>query len=168
MADEIPFPIPKAEWGKGAWQTEPDRLEFEHLGFTCLIRRNMMHGHLCGYVAVPPGHPWHGATPDEIDADVHGSLNYGSPCNGDICHVPKPGEPADVYWLGFDCGHGGIDSSPAMDALMEKVLPEHLRPSALASTYRRAGFMIPTYKTVAFVHAQCEMLAEQAQSAQQH
>lgn len=30
-----------------------------------------------------------------------------------ICHVPEPGQPKNVWWLGFDCAHSG-DLSPKM------------------------------------------------------
>src|SRR5688572_11433893 len=100
-------PVDKSEWGDGPWQTEPDRVEFEHAGLPCLMSRHPTLGHWCGYVAVPPGHPMHGKEYDSVEVDVHGGLTYGSACRGHICHVPKPGEPDDVFWFGFDCGHAG-------------------------------------------------------------
>src|SRR5947207_1159298 len=49
----------KSEWGPGEWQDEPDRLEWRHTsGLPCLIVRNHM-GSLCGYVGVPPAHPFY-------------------------------------------------------------------------------------------------------------
>jgi hypothetical protein len=52
----------KAAWGPGPWQSEPDRLEWkdERTGLTCLIVREMLMGGLCGYVGVPPSHPYFG------------------------------------------------------------------------------------------------------------
>lgn len=108
-------PIDKSTWGAGPWQQEPDRVEFEHAGFPCLLRRSPLGGHWCGYAAVPPGHPDHGLHYSDVDVDVHGGLTYASACDGEICHVPKPGEPDDVYWFGFDCGHY-LDILPAMEA----------------------------------------------------
>lgn len=32
--------------------------------------------HLCGYLAVPEGHPWYGKHYGDIGADVHGGLTY--------------------------------------------------------------------------------------------
>jgi hypothetical protein len=109
--------IDKSKWGPGPWQDEPDRVLFEAHGFPCLIVRVPHSGHLCGYVAVPPGHPWHGKGYDDVRTkdgewpDAHGGLTYAGACSGTICHVPKPGEPDDVWWLGFDHAHCG-DSSP--------------------------------------------------------
>src|ERR1700742_655501 len=87
------------------WTTEPNRLEFENKGFPCLINRNTNMGFLCGYVAVPPEHPWHGKHYDDIEAEVHGGLTYSDSCQGEIYHVPKEGQSDNVWWLGFDCGH---------------------------------------------------------------
>jgi hypothetical protein len=58
---------------------------------------------------VRPGHPWHGVDEQTLhDVDVHGGLTS----NGPTGHVRGlPAEPADAWWLGFDCGHVG-DASP--------------------------------------------------------
>jgi len=87
-----------------SWKTEPDRVEFEHAGLPCILRRGPL-GAWCGYAAVPPGHPYHGKSMDDIQVDVHGGVTYAEACQGEICHVPKPGEPDDVWWIGFDCSH---------------------------------------------------------------
>ena len=155
MADE------KAEWGPGPWQDEPDKEQFadEATGYACLIKRNRL-GALCGYVGVPAGHPWHGKGYDEVRTaddewpDVHGGLTYSALCQegpeGEtICHVPAPGEPEPLYWLGFDCAHA-FDLAPGMDF--------HLRKSSGVS-YADLG---ETYKTVAYVKAECAGLAAQA------
>jgi hypothetical protein len=55
------FRLPKAKWGPGPWQDEPDRVDFEHAGLPCAIIRNLhVTGSLCGYVGVPDSHPWWG------------------------------------------------------------------------------------------------------------
>src|SRR4051812_13771303 len=53
--------IDKTGWGDGPWQSEPDKRQWhdEATGLACLIVRGPM-GALCGYVGLPPGHPWHG------------------------------------------------------------------------------------------------------------
>src|SRR5438105_1894678 len=114
MEDEMETPkvpvIDKSKWPDGPWKSEPDRVDFEHAGFPCLMLRGQSHGAWCGYVAVPPGHPLHGKDyNDEAlgETDVHGGLTYASACSGHICHVPEAGEPADVWWFGFDCIHAG-------------------------------------------------------------
>lgn len=80
-------------------------------------------GALCGYVGVPKGHPLYGVdyerVPDELHQAAHGSLTYSDTCHetGDpsfgICHVPEPGRPDDVWWLGFDTAHA-YDLVPSM------------------------------------------------------
>lgn len=100
----------KRNWRPGPWINEPDRVEWRHRGLPCLIVRNHT-GALCGYVAVPPGHPAHGAGYDSVNVDVHGGLTFANHCDTSeralICHTPEPGEPDDVWWLGFDCAHYG-------------------------------------------------------------
>lgn len=105
MDDMDRYPSIKAMYAGAAFGPSSGREEFRSPdGFACLIRRTNI-GIWCGYVAVPPGHPWHGKHYDAVDADVHGGLTYAEPCSGEICHVPQPGESDDVWWLGFDCGH---------------------------------------------------------------
>lgn len=60
------FRVPKARWGDGPWQREPDRVDFVHAGLHCVILRNLhVTGSLNGYVGVPPSHPWWGKEEDE-------------------------------------------------------------------------------------------------------
>lgn len=141
--------IDRSKWGPGPWMDEPDRLEFEHEGFPCIVQR-VQGGHLCGYVAVPPGHPWHGVDlsnyPEGIEhPEVHGGITYAEKCVGNICHVPKPGESDDVWWLGFDHAHAG-DRSPRDFT--------EFPGSWLNQT--------DTYKTIDYVKTGCESLARQA------
>lgn len=123
---------------KKEWEYEPNRLEFSHLNYPCLIVRNPG-GALCGYVGVPPGHPWHKKHYDEVAANVHGGLTYSDSCSDHVCHVPKPGETDDVWWVGFDCSHVG-DYSPKYGA------------------FDNAG----QYRNVSYVTAECIKLAFQA------
>lgn len=126
------------------WESEPDHVEFRHAGFACIIHRNDF-GALCGYVGVPPGHPAHGKKCDEIGVEVHGGLTYSEPCRGSICHVPAPGEPDDVWWLGFDCAH-------AFD-----LIPQSLE------LYSHLPYGIPgqAYRDLAYVTEQTRHLADQ-------
>lgn len=117
----------KESWPDGPWHREADRDEWvdPSTGLTCLVNRNMSLGFLCGYVGVPPGHPWHGKNYYDLPVDVHGGLTYARECDGHICHVPSPGEPEHLWWLGFDCGHA-FDLAPGMEALrIEKGWPLH-------------------------------------------
>ncbi len=111
-------------WPSGGWDSEPDKVQWidSATGLDCLIHRNPS-GALCGYVGVPPGHPYHGKHYQDIaywdeEADrpagprPHGGLTFAEGCGESdestgrgICHIPEPGRPADVWWLGFDCAH---------------------------------------------------------------
>lgn len=102
----------KSKWRRGPWDNEPDRVDFIHAGFSCFMLRNDM-GHWCGYVGVPSSHPAYMKSYDDVDVRVHGGLTYADKCNDVICHVPEPGMPDDVWWLGFDTAHSG-DLSPMM------------------------------------------------------
>ena len=137
----------KKSWGEGPWLSEPDRMEFRHRGLPCLIRRNMALGILCGYVGVPPGHPWHGKNYDDVDAGVDGGLTYSGKCDGEegegICHVAEKGEDADVWWLGFDAGHS-FDLVPVM---VER------------------GLSTGTYRDVSYMKRECISLADQVMEA---
>lgn len=115
--------VDKSGWPmRGEWDSEPDKLQWIDAAtdLDCLIHRGPS-GALCGYVGVPPGHKFHGLGYSEVEPDpsVHGGLTFASACDetprpngGGICHIPLPGRPADVWWLGFDCAHSG-DFCPA-------------------------------------------------------
>jgi hypothetical protein len=107
--------IDKSSWPRGPWDDEPDKVQWpdEATALPCLIVRNH-YGALCGYVGVPPDHPWHGKHYDDdaVMVDVHGGLTFSNSCSEEaeddsICHMPAPGEPDNVWWFGFDCAHHG-------------------------------------------------------------
>jgi hypothetical protein len=126
---------------KESWLTEPDKVVWvdEATDLDCMIVRGPV-GSWCGYVAVPFGHPHYGRDYDEVDADVHGGLTYANECGGHVCHIPREGHTDDVWWLGFDCAHGG-DLCPSFESL---------------SSLRRG-----TYKDMGYVKREVEMLAHQ-------
>lgn len=152
--------IDKSEWGDGLWQDEPDRVDWrdDATGLPCLALRNATLGHWCGYVGLPPGHPWHGkGYEDLLSLPAHGGVNFVSKCDeGEgpdrVCHVPLPGEPDDVWWIGFDCGHYG-DLSPGT-LLLDRVLHDH-------------GFVMPVfgrgeYRSLDYVRRCCTEMAVEA------
>lgn len=139
-------------WGDGPWMNEPDFVKFEHDGFTCVINRRMVleghnndhlsGGYLCGYLILPPSHPWFGKHYDNIDCEVHGGLTF---CDG----------AAEEWAIGFDCAHSW-DVSPSLVKFMQeesglKGLPEFI--------YGR------TYRDIEFVRSQLMRLISQAKSA---
>jgi hypothetical protein len=166
--------INKAEWGDGPWHGEPDKMQWidEATDLDCLIVRNRM-GALCGYVGVPPEHPWHGRDygakvidgGDEYDGcidglvDVHGGLTYANACQEaapeaeGICHVPLPGRSPEMWWFGFDCGHL-YDIAPWMEAR------DRGRGWAPIRDYGAS------YRTVEYVRGECAKLARQLVAVQ--
>lgn len=146
---EIPLP-------EGPWKHEPDKLQYTDRisGLPCLIVRNPM-GALCGYVGVGSRHPAYGKFYDDVDVRVHGGLTFSDFCQegGKICHKVSPGEDDNVWWLGFDCAHGG-DLLPSMLSLRKR----HPELKALASgTFCRPD----TYRNISYVKEQNQMLALQ-------
>jgi hypothetical protein len=129
------------------WTTEPNCKHWIDLttGLDCLIVRNSV-GTLCGYVGVPNTHPWYGMEHDEVNADCHGGLTFSSKCNAHICHDEHTETiaNADVWWLGFDCGHSG-----------------DLSPGSLQYGFHTSG----VYRNIAYVEAECKKLALQIQEA---
>lgn len=147
--------VDKSTWGVGPWQFECDKVEWRHPdnGLPCLIVRGPA-GALCGYVGCPPGHPFHGVdgfSGAPATLDVHGGITFGDKCQedgGKICHVARPGEPDDVWWIGFDCNHSG-DMAPKSAA--------EDRERGWGS-FRDHG---SSYKPVAYVRREVERLAIQ-------
>lgn len=122
-------------WGPGPWEDEPDQVEWSVGAYECRVYRNH-DGFLCGYVGLPSGHPWWGLSHDAVPAHVHGGLTFAArPIAGNRL-------PAERYWLGFDCGHGGIDYVPTSPG-----------PPFAAN---RAN-----YRRVEWVMSQVEMLVQQ-------
>jgi hypothetical protein len=154
--------VDKSLWGSGPWTTEPDRLEWEHAGLPCLaVRGPEFSGHWCGYVAVPPAHPLHGQHYDGPDVTVHGGLTYSNRCDGHVCHVPKPGDPDDVWWFGFDCAHSG-DLSPASHArYLGRGYPFSDKPYDHARAVATDDGFVDVYRTLDYVQAEANTLAEQ-------
>lgn len=160
--------VDKSTWAHGPWHGEPDKMQWpdEATGLPCLVHRSDFSGAWCGYVGVPEGHPWHEMNAFEIDADVHGALNFATFCmdTGDesrgICHVAGPGESDHVYWIGFDCGHA-FDAKPGADAFMRSVAPhlEEMRQSM------SVGILAETYRDLDYVRDQCRLLAAQVKAA---
>lgn len=146
--------IDKRTWGPGAWQDEPDRVEWRAHGLPCLLVRSDSTGAWCGYVGLLPEHPWR--TRDDLDLgdfddlDVPGGVTYVDKCAGPICHVPKEGESDDVLWVGFDHGHC-FDFMPAIAALMSEL--------------GRQAFRGARYTTEAKARLEVEHAAAQAAAA---
>ena len=145
--------IDKSAWGEGPWQTEPDKVQWtdDTTGLACLAVRHPRSGVWCGYVGVAPDHRFYEVDYNDVDADVHGGLTYADLCQPEsdpacgICHIPEPGTPDHLWWLGFDCNH-------AWD-----VAPGDYRWRTKAGI----GEIDDVYRTLGYVRDQCTQLAAQ-------
>lgn len=163
MSETIEPPvIDKSTWGPGAWQDEPDRVDFVAHGLACFVLRHFSAGSWCGYVGVPREHPWYGmdwTAPGSKtrELDAHMGINYSQPCAGQICHVPAPGMPDDVWWFGFDCDHL-FDLAPGRLARNRRIHAEMGSP--VDGPFREID-MREVYRPLPYVRAEAEHLAEQ-------
>jgi hypothetical protein len=143
--------------GHGPWAGEPDKLHWIDpcTDLDCLVVRTPRTGALCGYVGVPPGHPWHTEPAHLVDqvAQVHGGVSYAGLCEAGgehrpaVSHVAVPGRAADVWWLGFHCAHPG-DYQPATDIGHQTLTEEQ-------------------YRSLVYVQEQVAQLATQAHMARE-
>jgi hypothetical protein len=113
-----------------------------HEGYEWEVVRNHM-AYRCGYVRIPPGHPWHGKFYDDVPADVHGGLTFAEADTA----CGKGGED-NAWWLGFDCAHAGDAPDPELPGCrLEREFPGD------------------TIKDTAYAEAECRSLAGQAIAA---
>jgi hypothetical protein len=139
--------IDKSRWVDGEWQREPDRIEWVYLGFPCLITRQDI-GFLCGYVGIPPTHPYYGKDIKdkelkEIPTDK--GINFSEPSYQiddprAVCHQLLT-KTDDYWWIGFDCCHS------------DDAFPRIIRFHNFSSD--------ATYKNVEYVKTQVEFLARE-------
>jgi hypothetical protein len=150
-----PEGVDKRAWGPGPWQDEPDRALWVSSGLPCMLTRNPACGAWCGYVSLPPGHPWHGRKWFDLShVRVHGNVTYAK--------ASTSGLRRGCWLVGFDCSHYW-DVRPVAHPELEVFAMTEL---AIAVT---AGDMVhpppPEYRDVNYARAQCELLARQALEA---
>lgn len=160
MSEEV-YVVDKTDWPEGEWMTEPDKVQWRTAaGLPGLVVRSEHYGSLCGYVGVPREHPRYGLSHwDEVmvDCTAHGGfpVNYSAECQSDgpVCHVPEPGQPADIWWFGFDCYHA-FDFAPAVAArdAQNPDMPDWLH-------HRQDDYCF--YRNLEYVQAEVEALALQ-------
>lgn len=122
-------------------------------GFQWEVTANRM-GYRCGYVRIPPGHPWHGKDYDSVEPypEVHGGLTFAEPDTD----CGKGGED-NAWWLGFDAAHYGDAPDPS--------LPGYRKEFDINGRYDPGVVPRATIKTTEYVSEQCRNLALQAQEA---
>jgi hypothetical protein len=135
-----PWPPDRRGWPRGAWDNEPDLIDFvTAAGYPARMRRHGMTGTWCGYVGVPGMHPaWGARMEDDGPADgleVHGGVTYA----GRAWWRPNDRR----WWFGFDTAHGFDFMPPMMKHWPREVWREM------------------KYRDAAYVREQLEQLAAQ-------
>ncbi len=129
-------------------------------------------GHRCGYVAIPPEHPF-SQTPEEerefmggrpykhydynsLDIECHGGLTFMSPTHGlkDLLTTA-----CNDMWIGFDCGH-------CDDAIDKEALRKYFGEEAYEQKRSYLDVMSSTeYRQVVrsydYAQKECESIIEQ-------
>jgi hypothetical protein len=129
--------------------------EWQSSGLPCVVLMTEM-GHRCGYVGVPKGHRWFGASYDDVRGkdgewmEVHGGLTFGN--IGDHAY-PSATIDKNIFWFGFDCAHlGDFPDYEWLNAHNPKLAEIRSRYS-----FERDG----TVKDLAYCVVECESLAKQ-------
>ena len=116
-------------------------------GYEWEVVQNRM-AYRCGYVRIPPGHPWHGKGYDDVRAadgdwpDVHGGLTFAEADTD----CGKGGED-NAWWLGFDCAHLGDAADPDLPGYDSRI---------------GIGGFDSVVRTTEYVRAECLGLIRQA------
>lgn len=123
------------------WLDEPNKLEWQHEGYECVITRDPEYGNLCGWVGLKSGHPWYGKETGDreiYDIDVHGQIAWADST------YPIPGKfiKGPMWWLGFH-GAAGRDYRP----------------------FYKSNWPDGVYRNMAFMRAECEKLVRRCQDA---
>ncbi len=105
--------------------------EGEHSGFSYFIMHNTTQSR-CGYVVIPPNHPWYKKGESQFDADVHGGITY------------TDADENGNWIIGFDCGHWSDAPDPSLPG---------------AHPMNTGSGIIRTQE---YVRAECKSLCEQA------
>jgi hypothetical protein len=139
--------------------------EWKHRGLSCAVVQAREGMHRCGYVRVPPTHPYYGKGYDDIDARVHGGLTFAQiePC--------AEHEDGQGWWFGFDfahCGDAMLDPNPNREAMTlegrerwEAMMKIHYDVRGRLSTMMKYERPDEHYWTQAEVEAECERFAKQ-------
>jgi hypothetical protein len=128
-------------------------------------------GHRCGYVAIPPEHPY-SQTPEEdrtfcgkpykhydydsLDIQCHGGLTFMSPSHGlkDLLTIP-----CNDIWIGFDCGH--CDDAIDVEALRKYYGEEAFENKKSYIDIMSGLEKYQTVKTFKYAEDECQSIIEQ-------
>ena len=100
------------------------------LGYPVEAKRHPTMGHWCGYITVPPEHPWRlseGMEGYDLDITVHGGVTYYK-------------HTSDGIVIGFDCGH-------FCDA-MPRWMADSVYYNAHGGSYRSINYVLEELKSL--------------------
>lgn len=154
-------------WDDGEWVNEPDEVNFQYLGFECLVKRiafqelyikdfPMFGGYLNGYVLIPSNHTYYKKEYKDMDINCHGGLTFG--------------EYRDIHFIGFDTAHS-CDYVPSMEYIKKTL--------ACSDKYRKnmddlkeefnihnSQIFKNTYRNIDFCIEQCKSICKQLKEAE--
>jgi hypothetical protein len=147
----------KIKWcGYGEWVEEPDRIEFEYLGYKAVVNRAFVKetygqkeayfgGHLCGYVRIPEDH--HLFSNEEISVNCHYGLTFN--------------KKDEEHWVGFDCAHAG-DYVPTME-LFKKISQANgkFEPFPVPEEFKQCAIFNPIYRNIEYCIEICMEMIDQ-------
>lgn len=146
------------------WDNEPDEVIFEHEGYKCIVYRHPEFKFLCGYVAIPEGHPFfkqdysewlydkkvENGNPKEAKYDKEIADKICSlECHGGVTFAGYLRVFTEDWLIGFDANHSW-DSTP----------PVEIRPDYIYGGERDL-YGMSQYRTIEYMSEQCKILAEQ-------
>lgn len=145
----------KLKWlGYGEWVEELDAVRFDYLGYEGFVMRIVKRepcekeayfgGHLCGYVTIPPGHPFFGK--EDVDVTCHGGLTFST--------------VQEKHMIGFDCGHA-VDLVPTMKATQERITANIMAMYSLSEEMMKSDLFNPSYKNMDYCIAECMAMIDQ-------
>ena len=154
------------------WEEEPNYVTGEHCGYKTVIIRNKHSKNLCGYVAIPADHPFHGIdsnTPVKAPESI-----LSSPIDTDKLDVlqlmayslsPDKGERDEMPMGMMFRVHGGItycaDREPKQEPDGNWWLGFDCAHSGDLSPGLGFSFSGDIYRDIEYVKAECEALAQQ-------
>lgn len=98
------------------WAGEPNTASIgTDDGYRFLVARNETMGHLCGYLAIPKGHPWANQhAPQLAHVQVHNGISYSCPV--ELTSMASRC-PAGWWVVGFACANHEHDWIPGLPRL---------------------------------------------------
>lgn len=157
--------LPKARWGRGPWQREPDYCAWRYAGFHCAAARSMDMGHWSAYVGVPGDHPLFGKPHDECVGSCEPESLFCGHRPSDLIDVvsgitwsgPLSWGPETLWWFGFHYARAW-DYMPAIETITALLHPEF--HALRRDLYREAGWHA-RYRSLRFVRRQANHVAVQ-------